>query len=271
MKNSIAIAVVCLGLCSPAKADLFSVSDFFDSDLNSVNTTTGASTLIGDAGSGHNRYNSLAINSQGNIFSVGNVSGSANPDRLVQFNTATGASSEVATVNLGVAVDIRGLSFSADDTLFATNQDKLYTINTSTGAGTLVGDMGIDMQSLAFANDGFLYGWDSDGFFNTEKGLVRINTSDASITDVSLVNDDLGLNMQGLGVGVDGKFYGATLTQLYEINLSDGSVTAIGANTLSDVRGLAGASLSAVPEPGTLFVLTVASLIGLVCFRQRIF
>lgn len=258
---------------APLSADIFSVSDFFNSDLNSVNTTTGASTLIGDAGSGSDEYNSLAVNTAGEIFSVGDVAFQS--DRLTQFNTTTGLATSIATVDLGsVDVDVRGLAFSSSDVLYAANiavnpdtsvSSSIYTINTSTGVGTLVGDTGLGLQCLSFAQDGNLYSWDA-GLFSNDDGLIRIDTTDGSVTDVSAANGNFGVLLQGLALGQDGKFYGASQTQLYEINILDGTLNAIGSSTLTDVRGIAG--VVPVPEPSTLILMSLTLVVGIILARR---
>ncbi len=100
----------------------------------------------------------------------------------------------------------------------------LYTINPATCQSTLIGNTGQIITDIAINPlDGLLYGIGNYGV------LIIIDTSDASVTELSTVNnygytDLLGIN--ALTFDENGNLYGATNfdTQIIQIDISDGSI-----------------------------------------------
>jgi len=102
------------------------------SSLYTVNTSTGATTLIG--ATGFNGIGSLSFSPGGVLFGVANGSSRS----LVTINTTTG----VATLRgaTGASANITDIAFRSDGVLFAADGGaNLYTLNTTTGAATSIG------------------------------------------------------------------------------------------------------------------------------------
>lgn len=78
--------------------------------------------------------------------------------QLYKFDLISG---EQALIGYTLSVDFEGLAFSPDHILYAVEDStsSLYTINTQTAEATLIGSLGVSIQSpgLTFKNDGTLY------------------------------------------------------------------------------------------------------------------
>jgi hypothetical protein len=226
-----------------------------NSPFYAIDKASGSKQQIGLTGALH--LNSLAQNSAGVLYSTG---GPFPTNRMFTINAATGLSTFV-TFTFGGNDDFRALAFSADDTLYGIaegNPDSLVTINVGTGIVSVVGHPGIEgIQSLDFAPDGTLYGWDTAGL-----GLVTINPATGQVTDVNAaIGGDS--SIQGIAFDSDGVLYGARQS-LYTINLTTGNLTLVGTGGLVDVRGL---EFITIPEPSTLLLLGIGA-ISLLGYRK---
>lgn len=100
---------------------------------------------------------------------------------LRTIDPVTGSTSLVTA--LTGANSIEAIAFAPDGTLYAsagpsnTVGTHLYTVNTTTGVMSLIGSMGIEIDTLTYASDGYLYGAQS-GPGRTD--LYRIDPSDGS-------------------------------------------------------------------------------------------
>jgi hypothetical protein len=131
-------------------------------DLIRIDPNTGAGTSIakvqypGD-------FRALAFSSAGTLYGIVNGGGLGQtevPDDLVTIDMGTGVITAVG--NTGHS-GVQGLAFASDGTLYGWDvRDGLLTINLATGAASLVNPgtkpTGVDIQSIAFAPDGRLYG-----------------------------------------------------------------------------------------------------------------
>jgi hypothetical protein len=92
-----------------------------------INTTTGAATLVGNIGS----------NSAGDLaFHNGILYLSSGTGNLVSINVGTGAGTIIGS--LGPAGGAFGLANGDDNVLYAVNGTNIFSVNTATGLGTLV-------------------------------------------------------------------------------------------------------------------------------------
>ncbi len=132
------LALVCVLLCF--SAGLASAQVLYGttgvssavSNLYTVNTSTGATTLVG--ATGFNGIGSLSFSPGGVLFGVANGSGRA----LVTINLSTGAGTLRGAT--GASSNITDIAFRSDGVLFAADGgSRLYTVNTTTGAATLIG------------------------------------------------------------------------------------------------------------------------------------
>jgi len=115
--------------------------------LYSINTTTGAATLIGGGFSG---LNALVFSSTGTLYAAGGTS-------FFTLNTATGAATLVGS--MGSSASAGDLAFHNGDLFLSSTAGNLVRINPATGAGTIIGSMGpaADAFGLANGDDNVLY------------------------------------------------------------------------------------------------------------------
>ena len=103
-------------------------------DLYTVNTSTGAETLVGAIGSG----------SAGDLaFNGGNLYLSSTSNELIRVNVSTGAGTDVGP--LGVA-NIFGLATGSDGVLYGISGKRMYSIDTTSGAATLLRSYGTGLS-----------------------------------------------------------------------------------------------------------------------------
>lgn len=139
----------------------------------------------------------------------------------VDFDTAQATSLGPSGID-----DIRGLDTSPlDRTLYASDDyGNLWTVDTMSGVGTLIGNMGRRIESLAFAADGTLYAIHRD-----THTLKRIDTTTAQATTIGLPFSydamALAISNNSRAIAWD---YSYTAGNLFEIDLSDGSTTLLG-------------------------------------------
>jgi len=120
-----------------------------NSDLFSINTTTGVATDIGPITTNSHDLSAMAFDSSGNLW-VFDQAGS----QLYRVNTATGAILSTVSVNISGTGNVAGMSFNpAIGTLYVgtgLGTNGLYTLNTSTGNLFPVGPSGINISGMAF-------------------------------------------------------------------------------------------------------------------------
>lgn len=252
----------------PAQAALIGVQ--WDGSVADIDPTTGIISPIGSTG--FDRLNSAASNSNGTIYTISDGDAEGVNGTLLTVNPVDGAGSIVTTLADGSLNGARGIAFNGQDVLYAvydtgpfnqTGEEALYTIDMNTGALNLVGLTGGDLQGLAFAPDGRLFGW------GLNFGLVTLDVSSGAATPVG--DDDFTtLFIQALEFSSDGTLYGidnqltsdGTVAPLYTINPRSGSTSLIGVGS-GDVRGLAFASPIPVPAAAWLFGSGLIVLIGI--------
>jgi uncharacterized repeat protein (TIGR03803 family) len=112
-----------------------------DTNLYSVNTSTGASTLIGPTGLGTGGYQTMSTGGTA-LYTTATPSGDS---LLYSVNTTTGAATEIGDTGV---INISGMGF-ADGQLYAGDESgNLYTINTNTGLATLITNNGLAMWGM---------------------------------------------------------------------------------------------------------------------------
>ena len=111
------------------------------STLYSIDTTTGAATVIGTFGAGIISSGDLAFanwngSSPGTLYANVNV-GNSSVSQLASINLATGAATVIGAYT-GANGAFQGLANSATNNggLFSIDSQYVYSVNTSTGAGT---------------------------------------------------------------------------------------------------------------------------------------
>jgi PEP-CTERM motif len=240
---------------SAANADIYYTTTNNGTSIGTINTVTGAATVIGNTG--YSGSYGLAIDE-----STGTTYGIVNSSQLATFNLTTGAATVIG--NLGVSdfnieVSPTGVLYAA-----ALNND-LYTVNKTTGAATLVGNMGTACgctMDIAFDSNGNLYGTDS--------GLLyKINTTTGGATTIA--NLALGGAVMGIAFDSNNNLFATiynTTGALYEVNITTGAATLVGTNNLYLEHG--GDILTAVPEPSTwaMMILGFAG-VSFMAYRRK--
>lgn len=185
--------------------------------LYSINLTTGATTPIGSTAP-FIGLTGLSFGPDGRLYGVDVLT-----DQLVTINTTTGAVTLVG--NLMINVISGGLTFDSQGRLFYADENGLFVqINPATGQGTLLGNNGQFITSLATSPGGVLYG------FSNNDNLYTINPANGALTLVG----GLGFNVFGGGLDFapNGILYGTSSSataSLFTVNPQTGQATIISA------------------------------------------
>jgi hypothetical protein len=192
------------------------------------------------------------------LFAADGEHGNAATD-LYTLDPATGA--KVATIGpIGFAVSslsvnpITGVLYG-DSAPRSNSPRQLITINPFTGAGTLVGPLGVTVDSIAFDHDGTLYGWSGR---ISGSSLYTINTATGAATKVGTS----GITDTGAGMAIDpsGRLFltsGGASGPLRTVDKSTGAVTTVATLSGAPIGTGAMKSLS-FDRSGTLFGVNLA-------------
>jgi len=243
---------------------LLYATDANNRTLHTVNTATGAATLVGSFGA-PGYMAGLAYDPAKDVL-YGTTTGD---DRLYSINRSTGAATLIG--GLGVKL-MHGLAFDASRQILygafgGQGNDGLYRIDTTTGVATLIGHTGFfhpdhlnSVHGLAVHPvTGVLYGMVSGPTFNWD-ALIRINKDTGQGTLIGTNTQ----HVSGLACDpVTGTLYGTDnwTGRLYTIDTSTANVTLVGSTGLANPLGL-----EFTPEPATLMLLAFG---GLVITRRR--
>jgi len=237
------------------------------SSLYTVDTTTGAATLVG--ATGFNHVTGLDFDPVTGVLygHVSNLFGSGGATQLLTINKTTGAGALVGTSG----IQSPDMSFNSAGTLYAWGEfttivsDDLYTINLATGAATVVGEAGIGTSNtgIAFNSSDTLYVKSGAQIFTMDAGTGLVNGPSATL-DVNL-NNALAFDENDALYSIQRS--GGT-TFLYSIDLGTNHATLVGDMGVGAIAALAFDDVVPTPEPGTLALLGVA-LAGLGLVRRR--
>lgn len=205
---------------------------------------------------GRTGANAMAIDSTGRI-----LVGGTGPYGNLQALSLDAVTLEPFATKEGLSItlsSVRGMAFDAQDRLFAvtrsgssgSSQASLDRVDLETGAveriATWPSDLGI--QSLSFAEDGQLYGWN----VRENVGLMRIDPETGAIEDVDSTLPSI-FDVQGMTLASDGRLLGISgLLLEIEPDTGGSSINRLVGGPRS-YRGLV--QLPAIPEPGTALLL----------------
>jgi Strictosidine synthase-like, N-terminal len=165
----------------PSDNTLFAIHTFGNNGLYTINTTTGAATLVGDTNIGGSPE-SLAFTSNGTLYTA-TTSGT----NLYTIDSNTGAATLLGSISgmsdvdgltvSPVAVNVSGQGVVPADTLFAVDSGSLYIVDPNTLVATLIGSIDAT-ETIAFDSTGVLYGVNNSSMVN------RIDLSTLTSTTV---------------------------------------------------------------------------------------
>jgi len=216
-------------------------------ELITINTSTGAGTLVGPLSS---NMNAFGIAFRGNkLYAFDDVA-----DRLRELNPATGAT--VNTIDVGITISAEGdIVFRSDGLglLSAQGPPSLYRFDVTAPNSVLVGPLNPPMDGLAFNAAGVLYGLRDNG-----SALYTVDPATASTTligntgiSVPTVNSS-----GGLAFDINGTLFAVVSpwppgpSILYRLDTSSGAATMVGNVGFNGVSGLA-FQPTASPPSGT--------------------
>jgi hypothetical protein len=150
--------------------DLYGISF---SSLYKVNSTTGATTLVGGLGSVSGTANALVFGSNGTLYMAGSS--------LYTVNTTTGTASAIGSIGYQSGGD---LAFVGGNLYMASSGNQLIDVDITTGAGVLIGSLGVgSMFGLATPDNVNLYGVAGQSVYlvNTTSGAATLQSTFAPI------------------------------------------------------------------------------------------
>jgi hypothetical protein len=249
----IGVVAVLLAASNAGAGTIYTTTNY-GTHLAQINTSTGASTMIGAFGVG---------STYGNAFDLdGTLYATTNSSTLARINLTTGA----ATILGALPTQMYAIDFDPLGNLYGFGWNGgLYRLSESNGSGVLVGFSGVlSMMDISFDAFGKLYGTVGGRLytFNTSTGTV---TSNIAIVGLASPGDIMGLMFDEANVLYATAHINSS--PLYTINVSTGLATPVAATT--GLNGPHGGDIyvAAVPESGAagavlagIFALTVAAL-----------
>lgn len=217
-------------LVSQVEADTVYSTGGDGTQLVSIDTLTGAGTVIGPTGT--TATFGAAFSPSGVLYTVTDSYSSSG--RLATLDLTTGAAT-VFGAPVGVA-NMMVLEFATDGTLYTASwvTDSLYKMNVTTGVPTLIGSLGFSgVMDFAFDSTGTLWGVNSTD-------LWKINLTTGAGTHVTAVSGTGGCLM-GLAFDAADNLYGTEWcsgnSPLYKIDPSTGVATVVGITGISQPHG----------------------------------
>jgi len=235
------------------------------SNFGTLDTTTGALTLLGD-----NNITLTGLGTTGGVLYGADAAGT-----LYSVNTANGALTTVGSS--GVAY----LDFAvANSGLYAVGtNDSLYSINVSTGAATLIGPTGLTASTM---NHNSLASGTTGLFYDLMDNVYSLDPTTGAATFVgcggNLVSGGCSGPQLDAMAASGGTLFGVdnVVTSLYVLSTSTGAMTLLSAITGTNGVGIDGLSAapmsaaSATPIPGALpLFATGLGALGLLGWRRK--
>lgn len=263
----IALAGFCMAT-TVAQADPTLWIDDASNNIGTVDLTTGAVTVVGNADIRGEVLTDIGFTANGNLYGV-------SFNNLYSINTSTGHGTLISSLGVGNGA-MNALVGAGGSLLAASNTtNNLYSLAPSPySASTFIGSTGAPSAGdLAFAG-GSLYLSGIDRFGNDE--LIKLNLSGHTISSSTVIGEfsQGATRFNGVfGLADDGTtMYAVDGTEIFTVDLANGDLTSL--------RNYAGHGLGAangtafenegtlVPEPAT-FALFGTALIGLGLLARR--
>jgi hypothetical protein len=255
-------AVLVASLVAPASAGpvFYGFTLSANSTLVSIDTSTGVATAIG-SGSGFGNVSGSAFNPDGLLYAI---DGSKH---VFSVNLATG----VGTFFENTPVQFVGMEIAGDGTAWmGTSAGELWKRDSSTDAYSDVGPMQFtNFMDFAIDSQGHLFAVGSSPTGTGNSYLYQINTGTGHGTLVATVTVPclMGIAFDPSNTLYATEFCGGSAHPLYQVDLSTGAATPIGAGT--GIASLHGGDIAPVPEPQTWFAAPPALALILMARRRR--
>ncbi|ATC64485.1 hypothetical protein CMV30_11265 [Nibricoccus aquaticus] len=275
LRRLFAAGAVAAGLgftASSSHAETLYGLTFFDNQLISVDTTTGAGSLIAPLSESVSGYG-LAFRGS-SLYTFDSVM-----NRVREIDIMNGqltSSIDVGFSNLigegDIAFRSDGIGFlssALNATTFEPTND-LFSFDVTLGTSTRIGTTSVVLDGMAF-NGGNLYGIGQEG----DAGLYLVNQTTAELTLIGLLGIKADSPFGALAFGADGALYTSVNDRLYMVDAMTGVaaeidplVLDIGFSSVSGLAAMAGAS-GAVPEPSTYGLMSAGACLVLVYLKRR--
>ena len=254
------LSVLCIGPAA-ARAEMLYGLTFFDNQLISVDTSTGAGTLIGSLSETVSGYGLASLG--GTLYTF-----DPNLDALRSVNQLTGSVGTAMNIGVGDLTGEGDLTFRADGTGFLSSalapdfspSNELFMFNAQLGTSALVGNTAVPIDGMVFVGN-TLYAIGQEG----EAKLYTVDQTNAAMTEVGSLGISKNSPFGALTLGADGKLYAAIDDRLYSINPATGLASILNESVLdigyASVSGLAPASFQPIPEPSTYAIGGAALLV----------
>ena len=255
------VATMLAGSVSARAENLYGLT-FFDNQLISVDTTTGAGTLIGSLGATVSGY---GLSFKGSTL----YTFDSNTDQLRSINLSSGAVGSGINIGVGNLTGEGDLAFRADGVGFLSSAlapdfsptNELFMFDSTLGTSALIGNTAVPLDGMVFVGN-TLYAIGQEA----EATLYTVNQSTAALTAVGSLGIAKNSPFGALTLGADGKLYAAIDDRLFSINQMTGAASWVDANVLdtgyASVSGLAASGFQPVPEPSTYGLAGTVLLIG---------
>jgi hypothetical protein len=233
---------------------------FFSNELISVDTNTGAGTLVGSLDATLSGYGIAAR--YGRLYTF-----DPNSDQIVEINPATAAVGNYISIGVTNLQGEGDLAFRSDGVGFLASAlhadgsvaNDFYTFDVIAGTSHRLGTSTMTIDALAFDATNNLYALAKD-----DDNLYLVNQSTGAMTVVGSLGVEVSSPFAGMTFGTDGTLYAAINDQLYTINKTTGAASFGGGDVedfgFSSISGLA----FQTPQPPT-------RLVGITFFGNQLF